>query len=231
MPRLDLPPDLDLSTDPYRVASLDPPSWRGRMHGAMVPVSAIAAVALVVAAPAGFDRLAAGVYGLTLVNMFATSALFHLRRWGDVGWWRMRQLDHTAIYLFIAGTYTAVGGIGLDGWVRVFLLVSAWVGAGAGVLVRWLPFKPPYGMMNTLFITLGWASIVAIPAIWDQIGPTGAVLIWVGGAFYTFGALMLGARWPNPSSRHFGYHEVWHVNVTIAAALQFIAVAGVVADL
>ncbi|MEQ8718470.1 MAG: hemolysin III family protein [Acidimicrobiales bacterium] len=231
MPRLDLPADLDLSTDPYRIASLDPPSWRGRMHMFMVPVALVAAAVLVAATPGVGDRIAAAVYGLTLVNMFATSALFHRRRWGDVGWWRMRQLDHTAIYLFIAGSYTAIAGLGLDGWVRVFLLVAAWVGAGVGVLLRWLPFKPPFGMMNTLFLALGWASVIAMPAIWTQIGPTGAILIWVGGLFYTVGALLLGVRRPNPSQRHFGYHEVWHVNVTIAAALQFVAIATVVADL
>ncbi len=138
---------------------------------------------------------------------------------------RFRRLDHIGIYLCIAGGYTPIGMLAVDGWVQKTLLITAWVGVAVGATLRFLPFDPPYGLMNALFLTMGWVLVVAIPQLWDFLDLKWMVLLAIGGALYTTGAFVVGLRKPDPWPDAFGYHEIWHLMVVSAAALHYCVMA------
>ncbi len=201
------------------------PHWRGRLHTWCFAASVPAGIALVASAPTGRGAFAGAVFAYGIAMMFGVSALFHRTAFDAHGWHRFRRLDHMAIYLCIAGGFTPFGMIALDGWsARAFLAVG-WCGAALGMVLRFLPFRPPYGMMNALFLTLGWAAVLVLPELWDNVGHGWMVLVVAGGLVYTLGALVVGARWPDPWPDSFGYHEVWHAMVAMAAILHYLVVA------
>ena len=112
----------------------------------------------------------------------------------------------------------------LDGSATTLMLLAVWIGAGIGVVMRLLPFHPPKGLMNTLYISLGWVPIVVAPEIFQSLNGTALALLISEGVLYCGGALMLGARWPEPFPKVFGYHEVWHVSVTTAVWLHYVLI-------
>jgi hemolysin III len=157
--------------------------------------------------------------------MFGVSALVHMQVWPAEKWHRLFQLDHTAIFCCFAGTTTPIALLALDGAARWFLLGGMWFGALAGIVAEWLPFHPPRGLMNTIFLVLGWFPILVIVPLWDGLGASGFALLLAGGACYTVGAVIVGAQKPDPWPATFGYHEIWHLLVVIAVALHWSMVA------
>jgi len=220
--------DLDLATDPRRLSALDPPKMRGMLHAACVPISILAGILLVIFAPTGTARIMGAIFALSVTGMFSASANLHRRTWTDEGWWRARQLDMTAIYLIIAGSYTPLVGLTMDDPWRSVLLLTVWSATAIGIGIRWLPIVPPFGMTTSLYIVVGAMFVPALPKLWEFPGPTGVYLIMAGCIVYLVGGLMLGARVPNPWPATFGYHEVWHVLVTVAVTLHYCVVAFVV---
>lgn len=152
--------------------------------------------------------------------MFSASALLHLRRWSAETYERLLRLDHTGIYCAIVGTAVAVAMLGLDGWPSVVLLVAALTGGTIGVVAEWMPFAPPRGFSNTVYLTLGWIPIMLLPWLWATSGPVVVTLLFSGGVIYTVGAVIVGARRPDPNPWWFGYHEVFHLLVIIAVGLH-----------
>ena len=215
----------DISESVRRALLQVRPRWRGLMHRAAVPLSVAAGIALVATAPAGAPRAGAAVFSVGASLMFAASALVHMRRWSIPVWETLFRLDHAAIFLLIATSATPVAVIALEGRSATLLLWAVWIGAAIGVSLRMLPFHPPRGLMNTLFLALGWVPIFVAPALVRALDVPVLVLIAVEGLLYSVGALMLGARWPDPSPRVFGYHEVWHTLVTVAVLVHFVVVA------
>ena len=214
-----------MSTDLARQSALDPPKYRGVMHTWCLAASVPAGVALVIAAPDGRSRFAAAIFAFGIFSMFGASTLMHRTQFDDHAWHRFRRIDHMGIYLCIAGGYTPFGMLAADGWQQNLLLIGGWVGAAAGITMRFLPFKPPYGLMNTTFITLGWVAVLAGPELWRNLGAGWMIVTLIGGGFYTIGAFIVGARWPDPDPKTFGYHEIWHTMVLIAASLHYCVVA------
>ncbi|MFV2039164.1 MAG: hemolysin III family protein, partial [Acidimicrobiales bacterium] len=208
-------------TDRSRLSAIDRPRFRGVLHFWCFVVSVPIGVALVISAPTSRAVFAAAVFAFGTSMMFGISALFHRTTFDDHGWFRFRRLDHMGIYLAIAGGYTAFGLLALDGWQGKLLLIVGWTGAALGICLRFLLFKPPVGMMNTLFISLGWLAALTLPELWGSLGLGWLALTAAGGVVYTLGALVVGARWPNPWPRTFGYHEIWHVMVAVAAAMHY----------
>jgi len=219
-------PAPDLSGDIRRKISLDPPRYRGVLHTWCIPVAALAGLVAVLIAPGGWPKVLVGIYGLSLVAMLSFSALFHRVRWTDDSWWRMRQLDHTGIYLVIAGSFTGIAGLSLEGGSRAALLVAVWVVAGAGITYRWLPVVPPFGLTTGLYVLLGAMFVPFSGQLADALGRGGITFLVAGCVLYFFGALALGARVPDLSPRVFGYHEVWHVVVIVSSALHYVVVVG-----
>lgn len=201
---------------------------RGVLHAIFVPISFIAGLALFAVAPTNEARIFGGAFAVSVLAMFAASANLHRRTWSDLGWWRARQLDMTAIYVIIAGSYTVFAGLGLSGGWRTALLATVWIATLVGITIRWLPIVPPFGLTTSLYILCGAMFLPAVPKLWTSIGSTATTMIIVGCLLYLVGGLLLGARVPNPIPDVFGYHEVWHVFVTVAVTIHYCAVAFVI---
>jgi hemolysin III len=211
----------ELSPSVLRMLGRARPSWRGRLHRAAFVVSVPVGVALVAAADGRRATIVASIFALGVSAMFGISAVVHLRAWPPARYHRLIQLDHTAIFLCCATTATPVGVYGLEGSTRVLLLAGMWIGAAAGIVAEWLPFHPPRGLMNTLFLVLGWYPVLFVPPLWRGLSHSDFVLMAAGGLIYTVGAVIVGAQRPDPWPEVFGYHEVWHTLVVVAVTLHY----------
>jgi hemolysin III len=206
------------------------PLLRGVSHEVASVFALVGGVLLLRDAPGPRAALAAGIYGAALTAQFGVSALYHRRRWGDRARLVLRRLDHAAIFLLIAGTYTPIGLL-LPGTQARMLLAVVWAGAAAGVAlsIAW-PYAPKW-LVAALCVALGWAVVPVLPALRLAVGPSGLALLVAGGAAYTVGALVYATRRPDPFPQVFGYHEVFHALVIVAAACHYAAVAGVLGTL
>jgi hemolysin III len=218
------------TTAPAFVA-LTKPRYRGTSHFYALFVAVLAAVALAATAPAGLATFGATVYAVTLVGMFGASALYHRGTWQPAMAKRLLQLDHTAIFLLIAGTYTPIALIVMDGTERVATLTAVWIIAAAGIVFEWMPVPAPRGYVTTVYLCLGWIGIFSFVPLYDATGWAGVLLIAGGGLCYTVGAIVHAARKPDPWPETFGYHEIFHVLVIVAALLHYCAIAFLVLPL
>ena len=202
------------------------PRLRGVSHQWAFFVSVAIGAALVVAAPAGEPRLAATVYALSVAALFGASALYHRVNWSSVAARRwMRRLDHSMIFCLIAGTYTPFALLVLDGTLATVILIVVWAGALGGVLMKLVWLDAPKSLIAVSYILLGWVAVAAFPSLYDRLGVTATSLVAVGGLLYTLGALVYAFQRPDPAPTVFGYHEVFHVLVIVAAALQYAVIA------
>jgi hemolysin III len=203
------------------------PLLRGVSHEIAAWLALGAAVTLALVAPAGRSRLSAVVYGASLFSLFAVSALYHRPHWAPRARLWMRRLDHSAIFLLIAGTYTPFCLL-LGGATGRTMLAVAWAGAAAGVLQSVLWVRAPRALVAALYVLLGWVVVPVVPALRAALGTGALALLATGGLLYTLGAVVYAARRPDPFPRVFGYHEVFHGLVIAAAACHFAVVAGAV---
>jgi hemolysin III len=213
---------------PSNSATLDlgKPRLRGVSHQWAFYVSLALGAALVAAAEAGQPRLAAAVYAVSVAALFGTSALYHRITWASRAARRwMRRLDHSMIFFLIAGTYTPFALLVLDGALATVILVVVWSGALAGILMKLVWIDAPKALVAILYLALGWVAVAAFPTMLDELGITGTALVTVGGLLYTAGALVYAFQRPNPAPAVFGYHEVFHALVILAAALQYAVIA------
>jgi hemolysin III len=160
--------------------------------------------------------------------MFGVSALYHRVTWRSPrarAW--MRRLDHSTILLLIAGTYTPFALLAFDGWVADTVLIVVWAGAAAGLVLNLLWVDAPKWLTAAVFVALGWVGVLALPELFD-VGVAPAMLVFLGGGLYTLGALAYATRRPNPVPHVFGYHEIFHLLVVLAAAAHFVAIAAFV---
>jgi hemolysin III len=200
------------------------PRLRGRVHQIAFIVSIPAGLVLVALGPTDWLRVALAVYALTLVNMFGTSGAYHRLNWSPRALDRMKRLDHSAIYLLIAGSYTAITVLALHGWLRVTLLSAVWAGAAVGISFKFARVHGFSALGGAMYGILGWAAVVAMPQFFSKLPLASFVLIVVGGVLYSSGAVVLARRRPDPNPKVFGYHEIWHVCMTSAAFCHYLAV-------
>jgi hemolysin III len=204
------------------------PKLRGWLHVGAFPAALIAGLVLVALGPTLTARLAAAIYALTSVLLFGVSALYHRGQWSEraVGW--LRRFDHANIYLVIAGTYTPIAMLALQGNLRVVVLTVIWTGAAAGVAFRVLWSGAPRWLYTALYIGLGWVAAGFLPQLLEGAGVAALVLVCVGGLLYSAGGLVYGLRRPDPSPRWFGFHEVFHAFTIAAYVAQYVAISFVV---
>lgn len=203
------------------------PTLRGVSHRVAAILAVPAAGVLVVAAPSGRARLAAVVFGVCIAVMLGTSALVHHRRWAPRTTEMLFRLDHTGIYLAIAGTATPIGMLALHGWHRDVVLWGVWAAALVGIAIEWLPFRTPRGVAHSLYLVIGWATVPFVPAVVANRGWATGSLLLAGGVLYTAGAIVVAVRRPDPAPHVFGYHEVWHLLVVLAVVLHYAMVGSI----
>jgi hemolysin III len=202
------------------------PVMRGVTHFWAFWCALAGTIPLVALAPSAPARAAALVYGSGMCVLFAGSATFHRYKCGP----RLRALlcriDHSAIFVFIAASYTPVALLVLDGPTGTALFAAAWAGALAGVALSLAWVGAPRVLFAGTYVALGWIALVAVPELVSRLPVAPLVLMAAGGILYTVGAVVYALRRPDPWPRVFGFHEVFHALVIAAAATHFVAMAG-----
>jgi hemolysin III len=204
------------------------PRMRGLSHYYAFFLSIAAGIVLVATAPRGLATWTALVYALSISAMLGASALLHRGTWTPAQARILTKLDHTCIYLLIAGTYTPISLIAMSGVIRVLVFSVVWLGAIVGIALEWMWYRPPRGWVTTNYIVVGWVALIALPQLWTSLGVAGFLLVLLGGVSYTVGAVIHAAQRPDPWPEVFGYHELFHVFVLVALVLHFAAIAFVV---
>jgi len=201
------------------------PRFRGVTHEWAFFVSIGLGVALVISAEGARATVSAAVFAATAAAMFGASALYHRVLWTSARRRRMfAKLDHAAIFLLIAGTYTPFGLLVLSGAWRWTILAIVWAGAAAAISLKLVWGSAPKWVPATIGIVLGWVGVVAFPQLL-RVGAAGLALLLAGGICYTLGAVIYARKRPDPIPHAFGYHEVFHALVIAAAACQYVAIA------
>ena len=194
----------------------------------MFPISVIAGIVLVMQAETPEAQISAVIFATTAALLFGTSALFHRGSWSPRVKGLLRRMDHSNIYLIIAGTYTPFAVLSLPPGKGRTLLLIVWVGAMAGVIFRVFWIGAPRWLYTSVYVGIGWIAIFFLPDLVAGAGVTAVVLIAVGGVLYSAGAVVYGLKRPDPWPRWFGFHEVFH-SLTIAAfTVHYVAVSIVV---
>ncbi|HEY1135773.1 MAG TPA: hemolysin III family protein [Nocardioides sp.] len=209
------------------------PKLRGWLHLATAPLTLAAGIVLIVLSPNAVTRIGSTVFTVTALLLFTVSAVYHRGTWSPRVWSFLRRFDHSNIFLLIAGSYTPFTLLLLDGWQRTALLTVVWTGALAGVAIKVLWAGAPRWLSAPIYIALGWAAVFFIPDFASGavaqygagIGIATFVLICTGGALYTLGGVVYGAKRPNPSPRWFGFHEVFHTFTILAFVTHYVGVS------
>ena len=174
--------------------------------------------------PGWTPLLACVIYSLTVIALFTTSALYHRRVWSPLGYKIMRRLDHSMIFVFIAGTYTPFCLLLLRGRVGATILAVVWTGALLGVGLKMVYPHAPRWLSAPLYIALGWVAVAVLPQILHTGGLTVLALVVAGGVAYTVGAVFFALRRPNPWPTVFGHHEFFHACTLVAAVCHQVAI-------
>ena len=223
-------PDLRVTaaSRPRTVADFGHPRLRGWLHAYAAVIALVCGgvlVTLAAARPGVAPLISTVVYSGTVCLLFGVSAAFHRRAWSERGYQVMRRLDHAAIFLLIAGTYTPFALVALDGAWRVVMLAIAWSGALAAIVLKVAWIDGPRWVAAVVAVCLGWVGVVMVPEIHGSVGFSPLALVAVGGLLYTAGGVIYALRRPDPIPSVFGYHELFHALVVAAAGFQYVAIA------
>ena len=199
------------------------PLLRGYLHAGAAVLALIATIALAVLSAGDRPKqVSLLVYGASSIVLFGWSALYHLGHWSPRVRAVFRRIDHANIFVLIAGTYTPMAFNLLTGWARITLLALIWGLAALGMAAAAPALRIPRQVLAGLYVAMGWVALAFIPQIVGAVGLGAMLLLALGGALYTLGALAYAFRWPNIWPRVFGYHEVFHLATIFANAAFFV---------
>ncbi len=214
---------------PFRMkpADLGKPRMRGSLHAYaffVAIVGGIALCSLAASRPGIAPIVSCAIYSLTVLGLFGISALYHRRVWSERGYQIMRRLDHSMIFIFIAGTYTPLCALLLNPLKATIYLALVWGGAIGGVILKFLWPHLPRWIGAPLYLALGWVAVGIMPDILHTGGVTTVVLLCAGGLAYSAGAVFYALRKPNPWPTVFGHHEFFHACTLVAAICHQVAI-------
>jgi hemolysin III len=193
-------------------------------HLVAFPLSIVSGVVVTIVAEGTTATVGAAIYAVTGVVLFGVSALYHRGHWDDETRALLRRLDHSNIFLLIAGTYTPLCLTLLDGTTRFVVLSVVWIGALAGVVFRVVWLTAPRWLYTPFYVALGWVAVAVMPELARNGGGATAALLVVGGLAYSVGGLVYGLRRPNPWPATFGYHEIFHLGTLIGFSCHYAAI-------
>lgn len=200
---------------------------RGWLHAYAFGVAVVCGVvlsALAATRPGAAPLVTCATYSVTVCGLFGVSALYHRRVWSRRGFALMRRLDHSMIFIFIAGTYTPFSALLLEPPKAAVILSVVWGGAVAGVAQKLIWPHAPRWLSAPLYVALGWVAVAVLPDLLHAGGVVPLVLLLAGGVFYTLGAVCYALRRPDPWPAVFGHHEFFHAATLVAAICHHIAV-------
>jgi hemolysin III len=198
---------------------------RGVMHLVAALLAPVGFVVLLLIADSPRRYVGASIYATSMLLLYTTSASYHLAPWSARLRGVMKRLDHSMIFVMIAGTYTPFCLVVLDGAWSITMLAIVWTLAAAGVVLKvaW-----PYAwrwLSVGLYVGMGWSGAIAAAQVVTGMPPAALALLMVGGMFYTVGAVIYAMKKPNPFPRVFGFHEVFHTLVIAGSAVHFVLIA------
>ena len=201
------------------------PKLRGWLHAAIAPLAFFSFLVLLVLAESVRVRAGAAVFMFSAVLLFGVSAVYHTGRWSVRAKAVWKRFDHASIFILIAGSYTPFALLLLTPTHAAIMLSVVWGGALLGVFFRIFWLGAPRWLYVPLYLLLGWAALLYGDEFFAKAPTDVMVLIIVGGGLYTIGALVYGFKWPNPSPRWFGFHEVFHALTIAAFVVHYIGVS------
>jgi len=205
------------------------PKLRGWLHAAIAPLAFFSFLVLLVLADSMLVRAGAAVFMFSAVLLFGVSAVYHTGRWSDRTKEIWRRFDHANIFILIAGSYTPFSLLILKPAHAALMLSLVWGGALLGVFFRIFWVNAPRWLYVPLYLLLGWAALLYFPefvhSCIDHHRVDVLVLMIVGGGLYTVGALVYGFKWPDPSPKWFGFHEVFHTFTIAAFIVHYIGIS------
>ena len=209
------------------------PKLRGWMHLATAPLTLAGGIVLIILSPDATTRWGSALFSASALVLFTVSAVYHTGSWSPRVWAFLRRFDHANIFVLIAGSYTPLTLILLEGTQRTMLLATIWTCALLGVLFRVFWTDAPRWLHTPIYIAMGWVAIVFLPdfaqgayeRLGGDIGTAVMVLIAAGGALYTLGGVVYGFQRPNPWPRWFGFHEVFHTFTILAFVTHYVGIS------
>lgn len=214
-----------MEVERYRLGRMNNPV-RGLLHGIAAVVFLVVGLVLVAGTPSdALRRWSLLVFCLSLVGLFTTSSLYHSIPWSDNWKLRMQRLDHTMIYVLVAGTFTPIAAIVLTGWVRWTTLSIQWAIVVIGAIHKARSKAERNPVSVSLVTTQGWLAVFLLWPLAQRLPWTALVTILIGGVLYTVGMIFMVTGWPRLWPRVFSAHEAFHVLVVAAASIHFVAIA------
>jgi hemolysin III len=209
------------------LAAFDRPRMRGLLHAYAAPVAAVIGLSALVLADTVRARAGVAVWVATMVALFAVSATYHRGHWRPTARVWLQRVDHSMIFVFIAGSYTPLCLLLLEGSKSWLVLAVTWGGAAVGVVTRLTWHTAPRWLFVPMYLALGWVALTMLPDLARTAVPYENALIVAGGLLYTVGAVVFATKRPDPAPRTFGYHEVFHALTIAAAACHAVAIMSV----
>lgn len=213
-----------LSAAAVRLLRRPRPRYRGSLHRWAALASIPLGVTLTMIAQGARAQFSMLLYSLGITAMLGVSAVVHGRDWSARRVELLVRIDHSVIFLMFGTCATPIALLGLDPPVSWLLIAVAWSGALLGIAAEWLPLHPRAGVMNGAYLGFGWSMVVFAPWLIMSLSIPESILLFGGGAAYTVGAVVVGARRPDPWPDTFGYHEIWHVHVVVAVVCHTLLV-------
>jgi hemolysin III len=209
-------PISDFSTRPIDVVEAKP-TWRGWIHTGAMPIVIAAGIVLIVLAHGVPAKVVSAIFFASSILLFGNSAIYHRFNWKPRVKVVLKRIDHANIFLLIAGSYTPITWLALPKDKALTLMIIIWATALLGIGFRVFWIGAPRWLYVPIYLGMGWVAMAFIVDFFTANAPM-MILILAGGLCYTLGAICYGFKWPNPSKRHFGFHEIFHA-FTVAAFL------------
>ncbi|TAK67784.1 MAG: hypothetical protein EPO22_02605 [Dehalococcoidia bacterium] len=201
------------------------PMMRGVLHLAVAFVAPFGLVLLLLLADSPKRYVGASIFATSLLLLYASSANYHLAPWPDRLHDVWKRVDHSMIFVLIAGTYTPFCLVVLDNAWGIPMLSVIWSLAAGGALLKTIWPHAPRWLGVGLYMALGWIGIIPVVQVVSSLAPLAILLLLAGGLSYTIGGIVYARRRPDPWPRVFGYHEVFHTLVIVGSAIHFTVVA------
>ena len=205
------------------------PTWRGWIHAGTAPLAVAAGIVLIVLADGPGAKAASAIFMASSILLFGVSAVYHRFNWSPKVKAIFRRIDHSNIFVLIAGTYTPLAVSALPFDKGIVLLCAVWGVAVLGILFRVIWVRAPRWSYVPLYIGMGWAAVFyAVDLV--SFNPVAMLLVLIGGLSYTAGALVYGFKRPNPVPGVFGFHEIFHTATVVAFLCHWVAILMIVTN-
>ncbi len=205
------------------------PTWRGWIHAGTAPLAVAAGIVLIVLADGPGAKAASAIFMASSILLFGVSAVYHRFNWSPRVKAIFRRIDHSNIFVLIAGTYTPLAVSALPFDKGIVLLAAVWAVAALGILFRVIWVRAPRWSYVPLYIGMGWAAVFyAVDLV--SFNPVAMLLVLTGGLAYTGGALVYGFKRPNPVPGVFGFHEIFHTATVVAFLCHWVAILMIVTN-